>query len=197
MGIAGNFRMVPRLSGASMGPRGHVAAPWLLLGLLLLPGLTACQPAGTRPDLPAVTEPPSNAAESSRKYAPVIDGIRKALEDEFPGIAWQAAGPADMGPRADGDCMLMLPRYHSDGDIVGVSNEFQKVMEAINPVLEPNGFSAVSVLDEGSNGWWSVTSGNAQGAKVGISGRANVTLRLDVPVDSASCSADELTGLAP
>lgn len=80
---------------------------------------------------------------------------------------------------------------------VGASNEFQKVMDAINPVLEPIGFSAVAVLDEDSKGWWSVTSGNDQGARVGIFGRAKVTLTLDVPVDSESCSAGELTELAP
>lgn len=92
---------------------------------------------------------------------------------------------------------LFLPRYRSDGDIVGASNGFRKVMDAINPVLEPNGFSAVSVLDEGSKGWWSVTSGNTQGARVGIFGRTKISLTLDLPVDSESCSAGELTGVAP
>lgn len=81
--------------------------------------------------------------------------------------------------------------------VVGALNEFQKVMDAINPVLEPNGFSAVSVLDEGSKGWRSVTSGNDRCARVGTFGRAKVTLTLDVPVDSESCSAGELTELAP
>lgn len=197
MGTAGNFRKVPRRSGASMGPRRHVATPWLLLGLLLLPPLTACQPAETRPELPAVTEPPSDVMESARKYEPVLDEIRKALEEEFPGVAWHASEPADLTAQSNGECTLFLPTYQSSGDIVGASNKFQKVMDAINPVLEPNGFSAVSVLDEGSQGWWSVTSGNAQGAEVSIFGRTWVELTLDVPVESESCSADELTGLAP
>lgn len=197
MGTAGNTKNLPRRSGASKGPGRHVAKSGLLLGILLLPLLTACQPGETRPKLPAVTEPPSNVMESSRKYAPVLDGIRKALEDQFPGIAWQATEPADLNAQPDGECTLFLPTYQSDGDVAGASDKFRKVMDAINPVLEPNGFSTVSVLDEGSEGWWSVTSGNAQGAEVSIFGRTWVELTLNVPVESESCSAHELPGQAP
>ncbi|HYH77136.1 MAG TPA: hypothetical protein VD841_06505 [Arthrobacter sp.] len=196
MGTAGNIKKVPRRLGASIGPNGHVTAPWLLLGILLLPLLTACQPGEPRPTLPAVTEPPSNVAESFRKYSPVVDGIRNALEEEFPGIAWQATEPADVNVRSDGGCTLFLPTYQSDGDITGASNKFQKVMDAINPVLKAKGFSTVSILDEGSEGWWSVTSGNAQGATARIFGRTWVELTLQVPVESESCSAVELPGPA-
>jgi hypothetical protein len=171
----------------------RTAAKLLLLGSLLLPGLTACQP--TRSEMPAVTEPPSSAAESSRKYGPVIAEVRRALEEKLPDIAWRAAEPAHLSPQPDGECILSLPSYDSDGDIVEASDEFRKVMDAINPVLDPNGFSTVSVLDEGSKGWWAVTSGNSQGAQVGINGRYSVMLTLDVPVNSHSCSDDELVVL--
>lgn len=113
------------------------------------------------------------------------------------GLGWRAGDPCSIGERTDGQCSLRLPTLRSDGDIVGASEEFQKVMDAINPVLEPNGFGPVSVLDEGSQGWWSVTSGNAQGARVRIFGRTWVELAFSVPVESETCAAGELIGLAP
>ena len=70
-------------------------------------------------------------------------------------------------------------------------------MDAVNPVLEPNGLSRVSVLDDGSQGWWSVTSGNAQGARVRIFGRTWIELAFNVPTESETCADDELTRLAP
>jgi hypothetical protein len=196
MGTAVKRHEVQRHAGASAGLR-RWAISGLLMGTLLLPPLTACQQADLRPALPAVTEPPSSVADSSRKYAPVLDGLRKALENEFPGIGWRAGDPYSIGERTDGQCSLRLPTLRSEGDIVGASDQFQRVMDAINPGLEPNGFSAVSVLDKGSQGWWSVTSGNNQGARVSIFGRTWVELTLYVPVESESCAAGELTGLAP
>lgn len=197
MGTAAKPFRVKRHARVRAGLRWRWAISGPLLGALLLPALSACEQTDPRPELPTVTEPPSGVADSSRKYEPVLDGIRKALEEEFPGVAWQASEPTDLNAQRDGECTLFLPTYQSRGDIVGASDQFQKVMDAINPVLEPNGFSPVSVLDEGSEGWWSVTSGNAQGAEVSIFGRTWVELTLDVPVESESCSADELTGLAP
>lgn len=196
MGTASKVMGVRRSGVAVVSPR-RLAIAGLLLATLLLPPLTACQPGKTRPELPVVTEPPSNVVESSRKYAPVVDGIRKALEDQFPGIGWTAADPTSINSQPDGECILFLSDYQSDGNIVSVSDKFQKVMDAINPVLESNGFSTVAVLDEGSEGWWSVTSGNAQDANVRIYGRTWVTLSLRVPVESASCSDEELADLAP
>lgn len=197
MGTAAQHFKVQRDAGANAGLRWRWAMSGLLLGTLLLPALTACRQTDPRPELPAVTEPPSSVPDSYRKYEPVLDGIRKALEQEFPGVAWQASETTDLNAQSDGECTLFLPTYQSDGDIVGASDQFQKVMDAINPVLEPNGFSPVSVLDEGSQGWWSVTSGNDQGARVRIFGRTWVELTLNVPVESESCAAGELTRLAP
>ena len=70
-------------------------------------------------------------------------------------------------------------------------------MAAVNPILNANGFSTVSALDDGADGYWSISSGNTQGAKVNIGGRTWVVLQLDVPVQSASCSTTELAGLEP
>jgi hypothetical protein len=196
VGIAAKAKSVQRRPGDPVVPSRHVAVRGLLLGILLLPLLTACQPTDSRPELPAVTVPPTNVAESSRTYSAVIAGIRTALEDEFPGIGWRAGDASSVGKRTDGQCSLRLPTIRSDGNIVGASDKFQKVMDAINPVLNTKGFSTVSVLDEGSEGWWSVTSGNAQGATVRIFGRTWVELTLNVPVQSESCSADELAGPA-
>jgi hypothetical protein len=197
MGTAAKRDKVQCHAGASAGLRWRWAISGLLMGTLLLPPLTACQRTDPRPGLPTVTAPPSSVADTSRKYAPVLDEVRKALENEFPGIGWRAGDPYSIGERTDGQCSLRLPTLRSEGDIVGASDQFQKVMNAINPVLEPNGFSAVSVLDEGSQGWWSVTSGNNQGARVSIFGRTWVELTFNVPVESESCAAGELTGLAP
>ena len=180
---------------AGLHRRWAISGPLLLT--LLLPALSACQQADLRPELPTVTEPPSDVVESSRKYAPLLDEVRTALEKDFPGIGWRAGDPYSIGERTDGQCSLRLPTLRSEGDVVRASEQFQKVMDAINPVLEPNGFSPVSDLDEGSQGWWSVTSGNAQGARVRIFGRTWVDLTLDVPVDSGTCAPAELTGLAP
>ncbi|WP_457964210.1 hypothetical protein M1E17_22025 [Arthrobacter sp. D1-29] len=188
---------VRRICGVSRTPHRRLAVAGILLATLLLPSLTGCQQTQTRPVLPTVTEPPSNVVESAQKYGPVIDDIRRALEDEFPGISWRAGDGYAIAERTDGQCSLWLPSFRSNGDVVGASEEFRRVMDTINPVLEPYGFSPVSVLDEGSEGWWSVTSGNAQGARVGISGRTSVELRLNVPVESGRCSPEELAGLAP
>lgn len=178
------------------GQRGRVISK-LLAGtlVLFLPALTACQPKEAGPQLPAVTQEPGGVLESSRKYSPVIGQIRQALEGQFPGIGWEAAGPASLNRQDSGECTLFLPAFHSDGNLVKVSEKFRHVMDALNPVLEPNGFSTVAVLDEATDGWWSVTSGNAQGANVTVSGRTDVELSLRVPVDSESCSPNELTAL--
>ncbi len=141
--------MVKRQARVKAGLRWRWAITGPLLGTLLLPALSACQQADPRPELPTVTEPPSGVVDSSRKYAPVLDEVRTALECEFPGIGWRA------------------------------------------------GDAPVSVLDKGSQGWWSVTSGNDQGARVRIFGRTWVELTLNVPVDSESCAAGQLTGFAP
>ncbi|UZX05028.1 hypothetical protein F8G81_22345 [Arthrobacter sp. CDRTa11] len=188
---------VRRIYGVSRTPHRGLAVAGILLGTLLLPALTGCQQTETRPVLPTVTEPPLNVVESSQKYGPVIDDIRRALEDEFPDISWRAGDAYSIGERTDGQCSLRLPSFRSNGDVVGASDEFQRVMDTINPVLEPNGFSRVSVLDEGSKGWWSVTSGNAQGARVRIFGRTSVDLTLSVPVEAGPCSDEELAVLDP
>ena len=197
MGTAAKAFRVNRHACAKAGLHRRWAISGPLLLTLLLPALSACQQADLRPELPTVTEPPSGVVESSRKYAPLLDEVRTALEKDFPGIGWRAGDPNSIGERTDGQCSLRLPTLRSEGDVVRASEQFQKVMDAINPVLEPKGFSPVSDLDEGSQGWWSVTSGNAQGARVRIFGRTWVDLTLDVPVDSGTCAPAELTGLAP
>lgn len=166
-------------------------------GTLLLALLSGCQPEQNAPQLPPVTEAPSGVDGSYRKYAPVTGQLRLALEDAFPGIGWQVLDPMSMNEQNDGECTLFLPTMRSDGNLVSSSDDFKKVMAAVNPILNANGFSTVSALDDGADGYWSISSGNAQGATVSIGGRTWVVLQLDVPVQSASCSTTELAGLEP
>lgn len=164
--------------------------------LIAVPVLAGCQSPPPERDVPAVTQPPSGIAESFKKYSPVSAAIRNALEEKIPEVNWSAADGTSINRQPDGRCILFLPTFRSDGNLVKASDGFKKVMDAVNPALQHHEFSTVTGLDEGAKGYWSVTSSNSQGARLNVAGRTDVELRLTVPVESASCSSGDLAGLS-
>jgi hypothetical protein len=144
---------------------------------------------------PSASVPPSSVREIHASYAGLADELAAAIEAKIPSVGWKAGESTSILRQPDGRCLLFLPKKRSEGGLVAASDRFRLVLEAINPVLAQRGFAHVSELDKATEGYWSATSVNGQGAEVNVAGRSAVTIGVSVPVASEKCSAEEIEGL--
>ncbi len=88
--------------------------------------------------------------------------------------------------------MLYPQTMKSSADVVEPSNQFADIFAAGDPVLTQHGFPAFDGTDAVPGGWVVARSTDAAGATLTIESKSPAYLRISVPVDSPTCSTDEI-----
>ncbi|TAP44592.1 hypothetical protein EYS21_08835 [Arthrobacter sp. S39] len=181
-----NGRRQPHLSH-------RAGAALMILGTTLMAGCTAPEePKAVTSSAPPVTVAPAPVAESFPEYDALRAELIAALEAKMPDISWTMDKPATLATLKDGRCMLYPQTMKSSADVVEPSNQFADIFAAGDPVLTRHGFPPFDGTDAVPGGWVVARSTDAAGATLTIESKSPAYLRISVPVDSPTCSADEI-----
>ena len=134
--------------------------------------------------------PTLSASDASAKYQPVMDALVETLSSEFAAPTW--ATDPDKGERIlsggdDEPCGLWLANEVASESLPQAAGDWSAVMDAINPVLEDNGFDKITDTEDMSGPGSAIASTDDAGARILIADLNPTVITLEIHVTDTGC----------
>lgn len=151
--------------------------------MLICVGLIVVSCSG--PPLPPVSE-------AEPHYQQVIAELKKAIDTNYPDVAWVEKYENLNGFYDDKDGNCFISFYYTSLTFSKSIQSWATLMEVLNPVLEEASFAKITEEDSIQGGWTGISSTDIYGGKLRLFQKGDADLTLVAPVAKSDCAS--LTG---